>query len=170
MRFLGTKSSLPLSKAITILSGDDCSHFAVHFEALGLVLHSNLVGIHCDLDDIFFSDKVKVVHDIKIDMGLVQEVKALREFQKNLKARVQERKSGYDMGALFYQGWALVLWRLFKKPIPQKNEWANRDRFLCTELYDMLPDWIYPVVLEFEDMGMVRPSQMFAFWGSRKPV
>jgi hypothetical protein len=172
MRLLGTKSDAILSKLIRWASGDDCSHFAIHFEHLGMVLHSNLVGIHFDFETVFFAQNgLTVVHDVRREFTLDQELLALHEFEQRLEDRLTDKGgggtsgSGYDFRAFAYQAWRLFLNRVFKKPIPFNNPWGTRDRFLCTELYDMMPDWVYPVVVQFEDLGMVRPSQMFAAMG-----
>jgi hypothetical protein len=151
MKLLFTKSGAPLSLLIRWGLKQDCSHFVVEFEKLGLVFHSNLLGVHIQWAN-HFLESATIVHSLTFPMGIEEE--------STLFSSMAELTEGspYDFTAFAYFMWRGLLWRIFKVPFPKKNPWAEKGDFLCTEIAEILPLSIRPAD---EDFGMISPELLF---------
>lgn len=155
MRLLWTASRFPLSKLIRFLTNEDCSHFAVHFESLGLVLHSNLIGVHLQIADDFTQD-INLVHiQLIADIPVEREAAVCLSMMKKIAGR------GYGFKALLYFGWRSFLKKVFGKELPEKNAWANSREFLCTMIYDEIPDDVIPTFPRLDYAAMVTPHMIY---------
>ena len=155
MILIWTKSKSPLSKVIRWTSGQDCSHFAVHFETLGLVLHSNLIGVHLSVDQDFFHEGVNVMH-YKHITGMIDESAICLSMMRKIAGK------GYAFLALFYFAWRTLLLHVFRAPLPEKNAWADSRQFLCTQVYDVIPDSIIPTFPHLDEKAMVTPHDLWS--------
>lgn len=132
MKLVWTKSNLPLSVVIRAVTGEPCSHFAFVFEtaAKGLMFQSNFLGTHPK----FWANAQKhmeIVHEINIPLPI--------EIEDAIWDAIVEKYDSkpYDLGGMVYLGWRILLLRLFNRPLPDKNPWANDDSFFCDEVYDV---------------------------------
>lgn len=155
MKLLWTKNDLPLSRLIRFLTDTDCSHFAVHFETLGLILQSNLIGVHLNLFSDFI-DESEVVHFIPLT-----EITAQREASICLEMMEKIAGKSYGFRALIYFGYRSILKKFFKRKLPERNEWADKREFLCTAIYDQLPDDVIPAILRLDYAALVTPHDLY---------
>ena len=134
MRLIWTKSNAPLSVLIRAITGQDCSHFALvlYEKSPGpIVFESNLLGTHPKFYQTFLKH-CSVVHEKIFDLPQETEDKIMDLIVKKYDGL------GYDFGGVFYLGWRILIKRLFKFPLPEKNKWASVDKFFCDEVYDIL--------------------------------
>lgn len=155
MKLIWTKSSLPASKCIRCVTGEDCSHFAIVFEssAKGLMFHSNFLGVHPQ----FFQTALKsmeIVHEISIPTSL--------EIEDVIWDRAVNFYDGKDydyLGAL-YLGYRKILARLFKIKMPEKNPLASADKYFCDELYEIFHDLEGFPKIEASS-GLITPHELY---------
>lgn len=57
----------------------------------------------------------------------------------------------YDILGILYFTWRIILWLLFKIPLPKINKWQSQYKRFCVEIFG-------------EKLGMVSPIQMVAEW------
>jgi hypothetical protein len=156
MKHVWTKNKLPLSWLIRIVTGQDCSHYSLHFPALGLVLHSNLIGVHADTMSNFQAAGNMVIHEKEVPASRRQEMEAL------IAMLSQAAGDRYPILGLLYAGFWQLLHRFIPRiQVPKHNAWANSRMWVCTRIYDLAPDWIIPVIPELEDMNMIPPHQLW---------
>ena len=155
MKLIWTKSSAPLSALIRWGLSTDCSHFLIVFNspAGGLCFHSNLLGTHPK----FWKNTKKqlsVVHEIDLDLPI--------EVEDRVWDIVVDRYDGkgYDFKAFAYLGWRIILKKLFNKPMPVKNKWAEDQKFLCDEIYAALVECQVVPDLGI-DIAMSSPHEIF---------
>jgi hypothetical protein len=153
MRHLFTASDLILSRAIRGMTGDPCSHYALEFTHLNMVMHSNLIGVHVDgLES--FSKHCRVILSKEVPLTLEQELAVWNEMRPKVLGL------GYDYKALLYQAYCVFKNKYVGSPMPTVNAWENRSALLCTELYDAAPEVITPTFPHLENLAMVRPYQL----------
>lgn len=155
MKLVWTKSKLPLSVIIRLVTGEDCSHFAFVFEsaAKGLEFESNLLGTHPK----FWANSQKsltVVHEKDVSLSV--------ELEDKLWDNVVQKYDDcpYDYLGFFYLGWRILLKRLFKIPMPLKNAWSQKGTYYCDEIYQAfscIPG--FPLILA--DGGMKTPHDLW---------
>jgi hypothetical protein len=158
MKLIWTKSHLPLSVVIRAITGDDCSHFAFVFESQsnGLVFQSNLLGTGTE----FFSKLAKswgfqVVHETDLTMDVAEEDRAW-DIIVNEYSDV-----GYNFKGALYLGWRKLLFRIFKRPIPKANRWAQPGTMFCDQVYKVLNMLNDPRIPKIPVMrGMDTPHDM----------
>lgn len=83
----------------------------------------------------------------------VYKVKSPKEFEyKEIKNKFKEVKAKkYDWLGAIYFGLHIIKNSIFKTPIPEKNKWASKDRYFCSEVLGHLLD---------EDFSMESPVQI----------
>lgn len=153
MKLLWVKGSAPLSKLIMWGLNEPVSHFAVMFDNK-IIFHADLTGMHIQWANTFFKTR-KVIFEMDYAPGLNKE-EAM--YQGILDAYDGK---GYDYGAFVYFCWRAALKKFFKIPLPEKNPWGSKDRFLCDEVVQLLPDQICPPAMKQRDLSMKSPYQVW---------
>lgn len=163
MIFLWTTSKRLSSKVITWGLEEDCSHFAMVFdekpEGYGIVLHSELQGVHFSWWNDF-----RATHEIR---------HALRPknfsiwHEETFYQAVVKKFYGhpYDKRAFCYWVYRAVLKKFLGEPIPSMNNWGCPSSFLCTALAEALQEpssSLLLVSLEgLKDLEMVSPHTLY---------
>lgn len=129
------------------------SHFAVVFDN-SIVFHSDLTGLHIQWFKTFLKTH-EVVYELDYSPGLEQEEAIYQGVLNAYDGR------GYDYGAFVYFAWRALLKKLFNKPMPEKNPLGHKDRYLCDEVVQLLPDEICPPALKQMDLAMKSPYQVW---------
>lgn len=132
MKIVFTRGNSILSKFICWLSGDPVSHMAIVFDDK-LVFHSNLLGVHITWYNTFLK-KSQVVLFLEYTLTLEKEEEVYSAIINNFDGK------SYDYGALLFFFWRGCLYKFFNIPLPSRNLWGDRDRFLCDELVQVLPE------------------------------
>lgn len=129
MKFIGSRSSLPLSILIRWVTGEQISHFAIVFDspAGGLMFESNLLGTHPKFyrtaqKHMMVIDAVDVDTPVNIEDELWDRVVDLYDDKP------------YDFMGAIYLGLMILRKRIFGIPRPQVNAWASKKKFFCDEL------------------------------------
>jgi len=129
VKFLWTKNNLIGSKAIRWGLGEDCSHFAIMFEAPEAVFESRLES-GCGRDTLSaFLKRNTVVHCVVLkEKDPIFSGALLESLSKNaLNCR-------YDKGAILFWAVAALGKRMFGMPLPQKNPWGKNGEHYCVEI------------------------------------
>jgi hypothetical protein len=124
-----SKNHLPLSWLIRKMSGEPASHFGICFDDR-LVFHSTFSGAHPSFKKTFLK-KNSIVWEIKIPATYEQEEEI---FQKCL----EFDGARYDFMALIYDGLSMLNKILFHVREPKKNEWNQKNEYLCCEVAETL--------------------------------
>lgn len=131
MRILGTKNKYPFSWLIRKITGESISHIVVLFDDL-LCFHAKPQGTVTEwFED--FRKKNEIVHNIGLPLGLVSEEQVF------FTIIIGRKKRPYDWGAIFFQFYARMRHRLFKKPMPARNKWADPNKDFCLEVLHAVP-------------------------------
>lgn len=118
MKVLFVKGNSILSKAICRATGEDCSHVAVQLWN-GLVIHSNLLGIHLNSLE-HFQNACAIIHTVDLGIDPTREREAFKRLSK------YEGRS-YDLLALVWLGIMSIY------PLRKNNQWQDSSKFTCTE-------------------------------------
>ena len=65
----------------------------------------------------------------------------------------------YDYGAFLYFAWRVMLWKVWSEPLPKMNPWNSKTKFLCTEMAEALPEWMFRK--NKGDYSIVPPHELF---------
>jgi len=139
MKLLFTRSQLPLSKLIRWGLNEPVSHVAILLDEK-LVFQSNLLGV--SIEGIYRLQKAcEIVYVVDIPMKFCAE--------EDLYQLLLQQYDGkpYDFKAFAYFAWRTVLYKLFKKPYPNKNIWQDPNSFLCDGLLTSLSHVDVPIWL-----------------------
>lgn len=155
MRMIWTRSKQPFSRVIRGQLGQDCSHFALVFDAVagGLMFESNLLGAHPK----FLKTSLKhieIVHSIDLPLSIEKEDAVWEDIVNRFDGQP------YDWGAFFYFCWRVVLKKLFWRPIPKKNAWARDGENLCIELFEAVKKHTKLKDIEI-DIPMISPHELY---------
>lgn len=161
MKLLWVKGNLPLSKLIMWGLEEPVSHFAIAFDNK-IVFHSDLTGLHIQWLPSFLKTH-EVVFEMEHSPGLEEE-EAI--YQGVLDAYDGK---GYDYGAFAYFAWRAALKKIARQPMPEHNPWGNKDRYLCDEVVQLLPDSICPPAVKQMDLAMKSPYQVWLLLNN-KPI
>lgn len=153
MKLLWVKGHAPLSKFIMWGLDEPVSHFAVLFND-SIVFHSDLTGLHIQWYKSFLKTH-DVVFELEYSPSLQKEEVVFQSI-----VDLNDGK-GYDYGAFLYFAWRGVLKKFFKRPMPDKNPWGSKDRYLCDEVIQLLPNEICPKRIKDMDLGMRSPYQVW---------
>lgn len=146
------RSGLPLSRLIRWAFDTDCSHFAVCFDNK-LVIHSDLLGVKLAWWNSFEKSHT-IVHCLEFDLGLDKEELIYRSIMDNFDG------DGYDFSAFLYFAYRAILWKIFTEPMPKVNPWNDKNKFLCTEVFQFLPEWVVKRD-KGADLSMTTPHDLF---------
>lgn len=122
------------------------SHVAFQFSS-GLIVHSTFsgVGLAWNLD----------FHETHATPFYLDAAVENVESELELMNRMLDMYMGrhYDYRAFLYFGWRAMLFRLFRIPLPSRNKWNDKRRYLCTELAALF--------LGKEPDPMISPYQLY---------
>lgn len=149
MKVLFTTTNWPMSWLIRWGLGEPVSH--VMFVFGNHVIESKFTGIKQNL---FSELKANVIYEL--DFGFL-DLKSEDEIWCSL-MELTKRKARYDWGAFLYFGWRAFLKKFFGKEFPKKNPLGSKHKFLCTELVEFLPSWIWASEKEAE---IITPFEVF---------
>lgn len=153
MKLLWVKGTAPLSKLIMWGLTEPVSHFALLFDDK-IIFHSDLTGLHIQWYQTFLKTH-EVIYEIEYKPGLKKEEEI---YQGVLNAYDGK---GYDYGAFVYFAWRAALKKFLNKPLPDSNPWGHKDRYLCDEVVQLLPDEICPPSVKKMDLSMKSPYQVW---------
>ena len=151
IRFVFTRNNLIGSKSISWGTKEEWqkleetpSHFSI---VLGdyLVIESTLkTGVRLNYLKTF-KKKNKIVSSLK-------PVNSVRAYA-NKAEKVLERTHGkdYDLLAILYFSYRVILKKLFKLPFPRQNKFNSASKFFCNELYSFI---------EGRDLSMESPNSL----------
>lgn len=147
MKILFVKGSSPLSSAICGVTGEPVSHVALEFPELGIVVHSNLLGVNIEWSS-FFRKNCSVVYELSARKSDMTSDKA------KLGTMLDKYEgSWYDFGALLFMGLILCTRNYLKLPLPKSNLWQTSGMFECTE-------WVTEYISAEED-SMITPYKLY---------
>lgn len=134
MKLIWSKSKMPLSVVIRLITGEDCSHFAIVLydgKPGEIMFESNLLGVHPS----FFQSALKthtIVHELSYAWS--------QQLEDIVWDRMVAQYDGrpYDFTGALYLGWRTLLLRFFGIPKPMKNKWAISGTDYCDELMGLL--------------------------------
>lgn len=153
MKLLWVKGNAPLSKLIMWGLNEPVSHFALLFDNK-IVFHSDLTGAHIQWYK-SFQKTHETIFELEYTPGLKKEEEIYQEV-----IDANDGK-GYDYGAFIYFAWRAFLWKFFNQPIPEKNPWGDKDRFLCDEVIQTLPNEICSQEIKQMDLSMKSPYMVW---------
>jgi len=153
MKIVWVKGSAPLSRLIMWGLEEPVSHMAIVFDNK-IVFHADLLGVRLAWYPTFLKSH-EIVFEKEYDLGLEKEEEV---YQSIITANDGK---GYDYGAFLYFMWRGLLRKVFNKPMPDTNPWGSKDKYLCDELVEILPDYIVPRSVKETDIGMKSPYQVY---------
>lgn len=154
MKLLWTKNNTIVSKVIRGGFGDPCSHFAIELYKGQIVFQSNFFG--CDFQaSKTFREKHVVVFELEYPMSQEREDEI---FDSVVKLMIG---NGYDFKALTYFFWRAVLYKSLGTSMPITNAWASKNKDICVEVANVMPDDIVPISIKTQDLSMRRPFQLY---------
>lgn len=168
MKILFTTNNRIGSRFIRWGTDGDCSHIALVFEedieGSGIVFHSTgAKGTHpIWLKDFLSHNVIIYALDFSPDLEVLTEDTIFKSIVTD------HTGQGYDFKALLF--WFVMGGRkkLFKTPIPAKNEWAVAGYYLCTGLMESvqqhLPSYFWGFNIDWE---MLSPTEMYHLLKSR---
>jgi hypothetical protein len=124
-----------------------------------LVFQSNLLGVHPDGYK-NLQAHATIIHQIEIKLEEATEEAVYKTLIDS------ETGRRYDFKAILYFAWRGFLWHYFKKPLPKRNLWGDKQSLLCTEMAEKLPHWLIPINAD-ENLDMVSPHQLYALLKER---
>lgn len=162
MKILFVKGTLPLSKLIMWGLDEPVSHFAVLFDDK-IVFHSDLTGVHISWYPTFLKSHEVVFETEFHEANLNEE----EEVYQSIVSKYDGKK--YDYGAFIYFIYRGFLKKIFNKSMPKVNPFGKSGGFLCTEIAELLPDWVIPAIIKKNnDLGMVSPYQLWLLLNPRQ--
>lgn len=153
MKIVWVKGSLLLSKLIMWGLKEPVSHMAIVFDDK-IVFHADLLGVRLAWYPSFLKTH-EVIYTMEFNLPLEQEEEV---YQSIITANDGK---GYDYGAFIYFFWRGLLRRFLNIPMPTTNPWGSKDRYLCDEMVEILPDYIIPKSVKEMDIGMKSPYQVY---------
>lgn len=160
IKYLFTNNELAGSKLIrwgTKRNGQKIDDVPSHFGILfwdRIVLHSNFAnGVHIE-PYYFFKKKNKTVRAFENCVCKLSQIEATLMFDQ-LTRKAWGAK--YDLLAILFFAYSIILNKLFGLPIPDKNKWEVKKRWFCNELFE----------LEFgQDLSMKSPNDLMGMLDS----
>jgi len=161
MLFLWLKSNKVGSRLIRWGLKEASSHFAICFdEQLGktaLVIESRLTtGVRpIWLGD--FLATCEIVHALQAPITRGEE----REFYRLFSSRLIGRK--YDTWAMGYWVYAGLMYRLFGRRLPNRNEWGENELVYCEEILQYMPEYLEEMGVDISDIDLEMTSPEMAY-------
>lgn len=154
LEVLGTYNGKIGSRAIKYFLDEPIAHIAFMFDHK-MVIHSHLQGVDVIWADDFCNSNT--IHTSKpFNLTLEQEEEVYR-------ALITVAHHDYDKKAFAYFAYAGFKKKVFKTPLPKENPWGEKNKYLCTELAGLLPDFIFRTKLnpfKGRDLEMITPYQV----------
>jgi len=138
MKFLFTKSNLPGSRLIRWGLNTDVSHFAILFmEDLG----DNAIVIESRLGQ---GVRPIWLKDFLAHNDVVTAVAHDTDQEKYLYGKILDKVGGqpYDWKAVTFLSVAVIMKKLFKRPLPKKNLWGAKDMQYCSEVLNAMTSYL----------------------------
>lgn len=132
MKLVTTRNNTLASKFIRWITKEEESHFLFVFDD-SLVFHSRFIGTGLEWWN-YIKEKNEIIWIAEIPLDLETEEKFYRSFVDKYYG------DKYDFGGALYLGLRLILLKVFKIPMPDKNIWSKGGRHFCSELA-LKPDW-----------------------------
>lgn len=139
-----TKNNGPLSYLIRWVFNSPVSHFSLRID--NVVFHSNLKGAHVVLFS-NFKKKSELIFMITKELGLEEEEKIWQALQP-----IEGRP--WDFMAALFLGYHGLMYKLFKTPMPDSNNWGSRNAYLCTEVIEALG-------YDIKNLDMSDPNKLY---------
>jgi len=152
IRAMWVKSNLPLSRLIMWAFNEPCSHFSISFDD-DYVIHSDLLGTESPIYSWFMKQHI-VVHQIAFNVSTGVQAEVLNELHKKFPL-----PRSYDFGAFLYFAWRAVLFKFLGLPLPKKNIWNKKNRYMCEEIAVILKP-IFGFVIP-EDLDITTPEKLW---------
>ena len=157
MKLLWTRRNTFGSKLIEWGTDGDCSHFAVVFDdkpgGYGIVFHSTTaIGVGLAWFGAF-RQNYEIVHQMQPKYPINEEA-VYQDLVGNFYGK------SYDKLAFLYLGICLAGHKFFGRPLPVRNQWGNKDQFLCSEIYTALSQSGVIGLPELGDCGMLSPTKL----------
>jgi hypothetical protein len=148
MKILFTKGQTTFSKTICAVTQEDISHVALQITLAGkeFVVHSNLLGLHLETYESFCKHS-------EILYILEKQDNQQEDTAKVLELLIKHEWSMYDLGAIGFLGFSLILRRYFKIPLPKSNLWQSTGMFMCVE-------WVSWFV-DLKEESMCTPKRLY---------
>ncbi|MEO5348886.1 MAG: hypothetical protein H7836_04495 [Magnetococcus sp. YQC-3] len=154
LSILGTWSDKFGSCGIRYFLDEPVSHIAFMFDQK-LVIHSSVTGV-CVLWANEFLRHQNVYTQKDFNLTTEQEEYVYQEL-------IKVEGSPYDYEAFTYFAYCAFKKKYFGTPLPKKNKFGKPNKFLCTELAGLLPDFLFqPKSNPFkgQDLELISPYQV----------
>jgi len=161
MRFLFVKSNKPMSKLIMWVLNEPVSHFAIYFPSHKSVFHSSTSGVRAILDKDFFQ-QYEIVFELTCDNGL--SVDGI--FSKISKCYMGK---AYDYGAFLFFLPIILAKKMFKYSY-KRNLWSKRNKYLCTELVEVIKLNLSLDIEWPERLDTITPYQLYLIMSQSKKL
>lgn len=133
-QIIGTYSETLGSQIIRNVLEEPISHIAFVFDDK-LVFHSNIKGVNALWAGDFLKHN-RVFCYKNFDLSLNDE-------EQLYQTLIQFDNKEYDKMAFAYFAYAALKRKFFDIPLPEKNPYNDKDKYLCTELASVLPDFVF---------------------------
>lgn len=153
MKFVVTKSKTILGKVITWGLDEPVSHFSLVFDQR-FVISSNLLGVHLSWYKTLCQNSVSY-YEIDMPLPLEKEEEVYLAIMNGFDGSNYD----YDLFLKFIE--AGIKKKLFKKPIDLSKSSTQNNKFLCTEIIQLLPDWLVSADTKQKTLGLVSPWMLF---------
>lgn len=153
MKILFTKSNNIVSKIIRYVLNEPVSHVVLQFEN-GMIIHSDFLGVSIQWQKEYFSRKIKneALYSIEYNCEVSDE-----ELIKIIMDSVASKP--YDFKAVSYFTLCSLLHKFTGIRIT-RNEWNNKNEYICTEMVELLPGKIQSV-LKNVDLSITSPYRLY---------
>lgn len=158
LAIIGTFNDSIGSIGIRYFLDEPISHIAFMFDER-IVIHSTIAGVKLISAKEF--NKHQNIYTIKRFSNLTLEQEE-EVFQSLLKVKDAE----YDKSAFAYFTFCAIRRKMFKIPLPKENPFGDKNKYLCTELAGLLPDFLFNSVFnngqnpfKGQDLEIITPYQ-----------
>jgi hypothetical protein len=146
MNILFTTGDTWFSKSIQAVTKEPISHCAIEFPEVGLVLHSDLLGLR-----LVSREKFDTTHKVLFSLESPEPVMFFHPKVKELLRKFEGQP--YDCGAFLFFGLSLLARRYLRIPLPKSNLWQTTGMFLCV-------GWCSQLIFGVED-DMITPYGLY---------
>lgn len=154
MKFVVTKSNTILGRLITWGLNEPVSHFSIVFDNK-LVISSNLLGVHLSWFPTLMKSSL-TMYEIEVPMDLAREEEIYQSIITSFDG------APYDFKQFFKFLWAGFKFKFFKIPIDTTKTSIQNNAYLCTEIIQVLPDWVVSLDTKQKTLGLVSPWYLFS--------
>ena len=154
LSILGTYSNKIGSHLIRNILDEPISHIAFMFDEK-LLIHSSTRGVRVLWAKDFIRHNT-IYFEKKYNLMVEQEEYVYQEL-------IKVEGSQYDYEAFSYFAYCALKRKYFHQPLPKTNPFGKQNKFLCTELAGLLPDFLFaPKSNPFknQELDMITPYQI----------